>query len=129
DIRPDSSDKSAKDGVPLALARRVSSVSSSGCTPLSGARVDVWHCAAVGQYSDADGNTAGKNFLRGYQMTDANGVTRFTTIYPGWYPGRAVHIHFKIRIVAGPALGGEMTSQLYFDEAITDRIHARAPYS
>jgi len=129
DIRSDPTDKSVKDGVPLALTLRVSAVGSTGCTPLAGAMVDVWHCDAVGVYSDAGGNTAGKKFLRGHQVTDANGAVRFTTIYPGWYPGRAVHIHFKVRILAGPALGKEFTSQLYFDEAVTDRVLARAPYS
>jgi len=129
DIRSDPTDKSVKDGVPLALTLRVSAVGSTGCTPLAGAMVDVWHCDAVGVYSDAGGNTAGKKFLRGHQVTDANGAVRFTTIYPGWYPGRAVHIHFKVRTFAGPALGNEITSQLYFDEAVTDRVLARAPYS
>jgi protocatechuate 3,4-dioxygenase beta subunit len=129
DIRSDPTDRSVKEGVPLNLILRVSSVGSSACTPLAGAMVDVWHCDAAGVYSDSGGNTAGKKFLRGHQLTDANGAVRFTTIYPGWYPGRAVHIHFKVRILAGPALGNEMTSQLYFDEAITDRVLARAPYS
>jgi protocatechuate 3,4-dioxygenase beta subunit len=129
DIRSDPGDKSVKEGVPLTLALRVSSVGSAGCTPLAGATVDVWHCDATGEYSDAGGNTAGKNFLRGHQVTDAKGTARFTTIYPGWYPGRAVHIHFKVRMLTGPALGQEFTSQIYFDEAVTDRVHARAPYS
>ena len=129
DIRSDPADKSVKEGVPLNLILRVSAVGGAGCVPLAGAMVDVWHCDATGVYSDSGGNTAGKKFLRGHQVTDAGGAARFTTIYPGWYPGRAVHIHFKIRITAGPALGHEITSQLYFDEAVTDRIHARAPYS
>lgn len=129
DIRSDPTDKSVKEGVPLALTLRVSSVGAAGCVPLAGAMVDVWHCDAAGAYSDADRATAGKKFLRGYQVTDAQGAVRFTTIYPGWYPGRAVHVHFKVRVVAGPALGHEFTSQLYFDEAVTDRVHARAPYS
>jgi protocatechuate 3,4-dioxygenase beta subunit len=129
DIRSDPTDKSVKEGVPLALTLRVSAVGNAGCTPLAGATVDVWHCDAAGVYSDSGGNTAGKKFLRGHQVTDANGAVRFTTIYPGWYPGRAVHIHFKVRILAGPALGNEFTSQLYFDEAVTDRVLARAPYS
>jgi len=129
DIRSDPTDNSKKEGVPLALTLRVAAVGVAGCTPLAGAMVDVWHCDAVGAYSDSDGNTAGRKFLRGHQLTDAGGATRFTTIYPGWYPGRAVHIHFKVRIVAGPALGNEFTSQLYFDEAVTDRVHARVPYS
>lgn len=129
DIRSDPTDPSVKDGVPLALMLRVSSVGAAGCVPLTGARVDVWHCDAAGAYSDADRATAGKKFLRGHQVTDAKGTARFTTLYPGWYPGRAVHIHIKVRVVAGPALGHEFTSQLYFDEAVTDRVHARAPYS
>ncbi len=129
DIRTDPSDKSVSKGVPLILNLRVSSIGSPGCTPLAGAMVDVWHCDAAGVYSDSGGNTAGRKFLRGHQLTDAGGTARFTTIYPGWYPGRAVHIHFKVRMIAGSSLGHEFTSQLYFDEAVTDRVLARAPYS
>jgi protocatechuate 3,4-dioxygenase beta subunit len=129
DIRSDPSDKSVKDGVPLALTLRVSSVTAKGCVPLAGAMVDVWHCDAAGAYSDSDRSTAGKGFLRGYQMTDGGGAARFATIYPGWYPGRAVHIHFKVRVMAGPALGHEFTSQLYFDDAVSDRVFTRRPYS
>jgi len=129
DIRTDPTDRSIRDGAPLSLALRVSAVGAGGCIPLAGAMVDVWHCDAAGSYSDSSPSTAGKQFLRGHQMTDANGVARFTTIYPGWYPGRAVHIHFKVRIVAGPKLGNEITSQLYFDDMITDRVLARPPYS
>ena len=129
DIRSDPTDKSVKEGAPLVLTLRVSAVGNAGCTQLAGATVDVWHCDAVGVYSDSGGNTAGKKFLRGHQVADANGSVRFTTIYPGWYPGRAVHIHFKVRVLTGPALGNEFTSQLYFDEAVTDRVLARAPYS
>lgn len=129
DIRSDPTDKSVKNGAPLALMLRVSSVGSGGCAPLSGAMVDVWHCDAAGAYSDADRKTAGRKFLRGHQVTDAEGAVRFSTIYPGSYPGRAVHIHFKVRITSGPRLGGEITSQLYFDDAVTDRVLARPPYS
>ena len=129
DIRSDPTDKSVKEGVPLALNLRVSAVGNAGCTPLAGATVDLWHCDAAGVYSESGGNTAGKKFLRGHQVTDANGAVRFTTIYPGWYSGRAVHIHFKVRMLTGPALGNEFTSQLYFDEAVTDSVVARAPYS
>jgi protocatechuate 3,4-dioxygenase beta subunit len=129
DIRSDPADKSVKDGVPLALTLRVSSVTSKGCVPLAGAMVDVWHCDAAGAYSDSDRSTAGRRFLRGYQMTDGGGAASFTTIYPGWYPGRAVHIHFKVRVMAGPALGHEFTSQLYFDDAVSDRVFARSPYA
>ena len=129
DIRTDPTDQSVRDGTPLSLALRVSAVGSGGCISLAGAMVDVWHCDAAGAYSDSGRATAGKRFLRGHQITDAKGLTRFTTIYPGWYPGRAVHIHFKVRIIAGPKLGHEITSQLYFDDTITDRVLARPPYS
>jgi protocatechuate 3,4-dioxygenase beta subunit len=126
DIRSDPTDKSVREGAPLTLALRVATVGAAGCTALPGAMVDVWHCDAAGAYSDSDQATAGKKFLRGYQLTDANGVARFTTIYPGWYPGRAVHIHFKVRVVsAGPHLGHEFASQLYFEDAVTDRVLAR----
>ena len=131
DIRPDPSDGSISEGIPLTLAFNVSQVSNS-CTPLANAQVDVWHCDAEGVYSDATDrsfSTVGKKFLRGFQLTDANGRAQFTTIYPGWYPGRAVHIHFKIRTDAGASSGYEFTSQLFFDETITDEAHSLAPYA
>jgi protocatechuate 3,4-dioxygenase beta subunit len=132
DIRVDPSDGSLKAGVPLSLTLRVATVGSGGCNPLSGAIVDIWQCDAVGTYSgvtERDSRSAGKNFLRGYQVTDANGNTQFTTIYPGWYPGRTVHIHFKVRTNAKSRNPQEITSQLYFDDWLTDRIHAQPPYS
>ena len=78
---------------------------------------------------DFAGSTVGQRFLRGNQETDADGVVRFVTIVPGWYEGRAVHIHFRIdaAVAGGPV--GTFTSQLYFDDALLDRIHARAPYA
>jgi protocatechuate 3,4-dioxygenase beta subunit len=132
DIRPDPSDGSVKAGVPLQLRFNVSQVSSNGCTPLSGATVDIWHCDALGIYSDVTDpsfSTVGKKFLRGYQVTDANGTVQFTTIYPGWYQGRTVHIHFKIRTAATSGKSSEFTSQLYFDDSISDKVHAQAPYA
>ena len=95
DIRTDPGTGAVAAGVPLALTFNVSRVANNACTPLTGAYLDVWHCDATGIYSDVDGSS--QKFLRGYQVTDANGVARFTTIYPGWYRGRAVHIHFKLR--------------------------------
>ena len=120
-----------REGLPLTLALRVSTVGSKGCSPLAGAIVDAWHCDATGVYSDARDagfNTAGKKFLRGYQVTDAGGQARFATIYPGWYPGRAVHIHSRARPRRFTA-PDEFTSQLYFDDAISDRVYARRPYT
>jgi protocatechuate 3,4-dioxygenase beta subunit len=69
-------------------------------------------------------DTVGKQFLRGHQVTDADGIARFETIYPGWYRGRTVHIHFKIRTDPSAESGHEFTSQLYFDDSLTDRVLA-----
>lgn len=130
DIRTDPSTGSSSAGVPLALAVSVYSVSGSTCTPIEGAVVDIWHCDAGGLYSDvAQNNTSGRKFLRGYQTSDAAGAVRFTTVYPGWYQGRAVHIHFKVRSPSGSARTYEFTSQWFFDEAVTDVVHADAPYN
>jgi protocatechuate 3,4-dioxygenase beta subunit len=134
DIRSDPSDRSVKPGVPLRLAFRVSRIEGRSCKPLSGAVVDIWHCDALGAYSDvrdinAGFDTRGKKFLRGYQVTDASGIAEFLTIYPGWYEGRAVHIHFKIRTDPGSRNAHEFVSQLYFDESVTDKVHKQAPYN
>lgn len=126
DIRQDTSDGSIAQGTPFELTFNVTQLNENGCTPLASAQVDIWHCDATGVYSDAvdrSFNTTGKTFLRGYQMTDSNGVAKFVTIYPGWYPGRAVHIHFKIRIN-----NYEFTSQLFFDDTFSDNVFSQAPY-
>ena len=133
DIRSDPSDGAIKPGVHLTLAFHVSRISGASCSPLSNAIVDVWQCDALGVYSGVrDGSvgfdTRGKKFLRGYQTTDVNGTAEFLTIYPGWYPGRAVHIHFKIRGEFASGRHWEFTSQLYFDESVTDQVHQQAPY-
>ena len=132
DIRTEPSTGAVKPGIQLALTFNVSRVASSGCTALANAQVDVWHCDAAGVYSDASDpsfNTKGQKFLRGYQLTDASGQASFTTIYPGWYGGRAVHIHFKIRTFAGTSKTYEFTSQLFFDDTTTDLVYKNAPYS
>ena len=132
DIRSDPSDGSVREGLPLTLSLVVSSVAAGKCAPLAGAMVDVWHCDAAGVYSDVNdpgANTIGRKFLRGYQVTDARGGVQFTTVYPGWYEGRAVHIHFKVRGTAAAKRGYEFTSQFYFDDAFSDRVFARNPYA
>ena len=130
DITTDPSAGTRRSGVPLTLTFQVSRVSSGGCTVLSAAQVDVWHCDAAGVYSDVSAqSTVGQRFLRGYQLTDADGIARFATIYPGWYGGRAVHIHFKVRTYSGATKSFEFSSQLFFDDAVTDAVYTAAPYS
>lgn len=128
DIRSDPSDGSVRPGVPLALAVRVWKVGGNACTPLAGAVVDIWHCDAAGVYSDVE-NAKGRKFLRGYQVTDDQGRVNFTTIYPGWYQGRAVHIHFKVRTNPASSRGQDATSQWYFDDTLNDKVMAQAPYT
>jgi protocatechuate 3,4-dioxygenase beta subunit len=132
DIRSDPSDGSIREGTPLQLTLRVHEIRDKACLPLPGAMVDIWHCDAKGVYSDVRDrtffNTRGKKFLRGYQLTDVNGAVQFQTIYPGWYPGRTVHLHFKIRTTPDARRGYEFTSQIYFDDVLTERVLAQAPY-
>ncbi|HXA53200.1 MAG TPA: hypothetical protein VNV86_22940, partial [Candidatus Acidoferrum sp.] len=108
-------------GVLLNLKVSLVNESGSTCMPLAGARVDIWHCDAGGTYSDeAQNNSSGKKFLRGYQTTDDTGAVNFTTIYPGWYSGRTVHIHFRIRTYSGSTKLDEFVAQIFFDDTLTD---------
>jgi protocatechuate 3,4-dioxygenase beta subunit len=133
DIRSDPTDGTVKTGALLALSLNVFALSKESCAPLKDAIVDLWHCDAEGVYSDAVDpkyfNTKGKKFLRGFQRTDGHGVARFMTIYPGWYPQRTPHIHYKIRSAASPGRAHEFTSQVYFDEGMNDRVYAQPPYA
>ena len=132
DIRSDPTDGRVRPGTPLALTLLISRLNAGDCQPVPGAQVDIWHCDALGVYSDASDpgfNTKGQKFLRGYQVTGADGKVTFTTIYPGWYRGRAVHIHFKIRTDPDAASGYDFTSQFFFDDSLTDQVHAQAPYA
>ena len=132
DIRSDPSNGNISPGTPLALTFHVFRMHARECHPLPDAQVDVWHCDAMGVYSDVRDpgfSTVGQKFLRGYQMTDAQGTTRFLTIYPGWYPIRTVHIHFKIRTPPIARRSFEFTSQVYFPDDLTDRVYTVRPYS
>ena len=113
-----------KPGVPLALRLTVLNVST--CRPIRGAAVDIWHCDAGGVYSGTSAqSTESLTFLRGIQRTNRNGVALFKTVYPGWYPGRTVHIHVKVY------RGGRTvhTGQLFFPDALTDAVYTRSPYA
>ena len=132
DIRSDPDTGEVKTGAPLMLTFRVSEIGSGACTPLAGALVDVWHCDADGVYSgvtDRSFDTKGQKWLRGYQVTDEHGTAAFTTIYPGWYPGRTIHIHFKVRTSPDAAQGHEFTSQLFFDDTLNDQVLSQPPYN
>lgn len=132
DIRSDSADGNPLPGMPLALRFSVYRKTGDSCEPLPKAVVDIWQCDSQGHYSgvaERRFDTRGRDFLRGFQVTDDAGLATFQTLYPGWYRGRAVHIHFKIRTEPDGGRGHTFTSQLYFDDGLTDRIHARAPYA
>jgi protocatechuate 3,4-dioxygenase beta subunit len=118
-------------GAPLALSIVVASV--EGCSPIQDAAVDLWHCDAEGIYSGFVAASTGQGsgtddtiFLRGTQLTDANGRVTFQTLYPGWYSGRTVHMHMKVHV------GGDQihTTQLFFDDTFTDQVYAaNEPYA
>jgi protocatechuate 3,4-dioxygenase beta subunit len=110
-------------GVPLLLRLRV--VDASTCRPIPHAAVDIWHADALGIYSGFGSGARSRTFMRGIQRTDATGLARFRTVYPGWYRGRTVHIHVKVH-VAGNVVH---TGQLYFPDSFTDRVFRRKPYS
>ena len=127
DIRTNTIDRTAVEGAPLTLEWIVSQADGSACMPMEGVIVDVWHCDALGVYSGVQGNSG--NFLRGFQRTDTNGKATFQTIYPGWYQGRAVHIHFKIRTDPDASAGFEFTSQLFFDDDLSRSVFSSGVYA
>lgn len=116
-----------KDGIPMSQEIQVVDAS---CTPIEGARVDIWHCDAEGNYSgysnqgsDRTVDTSDQTFLRGSQMTDARGVVRFETIYPGWYRGRTTHIHYKVWLDDRTIL----TSQIFYPDALSEYLFQTVP--
>jgi protocatechuate 3,4-dioxygenase beta subunit len=111
-----------KPGVPLRL--RLTVVDADSCRPIPRASVEVWHADASGNYSGFGSSTPDSMFLRGAQRANGNGVVRFRTIYPGWYPGRAVHIHLKAHRSGNTV----HTTQLFFDESVSDAVYRTSPY-
>ena len=118
-------------GMPTAVLVKLRLAEAGSCEPIRDAIVEIWHPDAAGQYSgyrgpgDNGADTSGETFLGGMQITDTNGNVEFETIYPGWYPGRTVHIHFK----AYRDQRSLVTSQMYFPDDITDIIYLVEPYS
>jgi protocatechuate 3,4-dioxygenase beta subunit len=128
-----------KAGIPLKLALTV--VNDSTCAVIPNALVEIWHCDALGEYSGYVGNNGHSEpddgtFLRGGVLTNSAGLANITTIYPGWYRGRCVHIHVKVHTGVtltsdGSFTGGSElhTGQLFIDETITTAVAKISPYS
>jgi protocatechuate 3,4-dioxygenase beta subunit len=110
-----------KPGTPLTLSLTVVSV-AGGCPAVADATIEIWHCDAAGGYSEY---TEAGTFLRGLQKTDANGRATFNTIYPGWYTGRATHIHLEV-FVNGASV---KTTQMAFPEDVTAAVYAIGVYA
>jgi protocatechuate 3,4-dioxygenase beta subunit len=110
-------------GTPLILRTMV--VDAATCRPIENAAVDIWHADAAGAYSGFGSGASSRTFMRGIQRTSARGLAEFRTVYPGWYQGRTVHVHVKVHV------GGNVvhTGQLYFSDALTDKVYRQAPYA
>jgi protocatechuate 3,4-dioxygenase beta subunit len=107
------------DGHPgAAMLLRAFVVDATTCRPIRNAAVDIWHADAAGVYSGFGAGASSRTFMRGIQRTNAKGLASFRTVYPGWYQGRTVHIHAKVHLDRRTVL----TTQLYFDDAVTDRV-------
>ena len=117
--------------MPTQLVLKV--IDSGQCTPIAGARVDIWHADAGSVYSgyasqgdNHDVSTKGDTYLRGTQISGADGTVTFRSIYPGWYPRRTPHIHVKVFLDAVTLV----TGQIYFEDELSARIYReRQPYA
>lgn len=120
--------RSDRTGVPLALKITLNN-RNNNCAALAGAIVDIWHCDKDGNYSEYGGtgvqttNYTSVHFLRGRQVTDANGLVQFTTVFPGWYPGRAPHIHVHVYSASGSSL---LVTQIAFPTDVCDTVYTTA---
>jgi protocatechuate 3,4-dioxygenase beta subunit len=115
--------REGKSGALLTLTIRVVDVNSS-CAPVPNANVEIWHVDAAGNYSQYGTQTT-QTYLRGIQTTNSNGEVVFTTIYPGWYQGRATHIHAEVTI------GGRSVkvTQIAFPETVNNTVHTAGAYA
>ena len=110
--------REGKSGTLLTLTVKVVNA-NSGCAAVSGANVEIWHVDAAGNYSQYSTQTT-QTYLRGIQTTNSNGEVTFTTIYPGWYQGRATHIHLEVTMNGRSV----KVTQIAFPEAINNTVHA-----
>nr|QEO74311.1 hypothetical protein [uncultured bacterium] len=119
-----------KTGVALTMKMRLLDA-NNGCAPIANAAIYLWHNDLAGAYSGYNqptGNTVGETFLRGIQVTDSNGEVTFTTIYPGWYPGRVTHLHFQVFLDNGTGGTATATSQIAFPDDVTAQVYATPLY-
>jgi protocatechuate 3,4-dioxygenase beta subunit len=131
DVRSNLDGSSAQDGIPLKLSISVFD-SENSCAAMANVQVDIWHCNASGVYSAEEvESTSGETWLRGYQLTDSNGLVTFVTIVPGWYAGRTTHIHLRLRSsYDSTSTGGTNTTQLFFPQDVITTISTTiSPYS
>jgi len=119
--------REGKPGLPLTLALTIVNV-RNGCAPISGAAVEVWQCDAAGAYSEyaqPGYNGTGQTFLRGLQATSASGQATFVTVYPGWYQGRATHIHVDVNVNRTRV----KSTQIAFPEDVTREVYGSGVYA
>jgi protocatechuate 3,4-dioxygenase beta subunit len=112
-----------KPGTMLTLTIKVVNV-SAGCAAVPRANVEIWQCDAAGNYSEYGSQTA-QTYLRGTQTTNGSGEVTFTTIYPGWYQGRATHIHVEVTINGV----SRKVTQIAFPESVNNTVYATGVYA
>lgn len=121
-----------KTGVVLTVKLKLVNVNDS-CKPLANTAVYIWHCDKDGSYSGyssgQNGDHTSESFLRGVQVTDSNGEVTFTTIYPGWYPGRITHIHFQAYLANNLNVTAIATSQMAFPAQVTTAVYNSSLYT
>ena len=116
-------------GLPLMITFTIQDTNNN-CLPLAGALVDLWHCDAKGNYSEysgqIEGNFTNEHFLRGRQTTNVDGNASFISIYPGWYPGRAPHLHVEVKNSNGNSL---LVTQVAFPEDVSNTVYTSQGYN
>jgi protocatechuate 3,4-dioxygenase beta subunit len=147
DITSGTADGGKSEGIPLQL--QITIVDAKTCAPIQNAAVDIWHCDARGYYSQFEENnpdvpfgpgasttpTGPDTFLRGVQLTDTAGLAAFTSVYPGFYAGRAIHIHVEVHVQGSASAskysGGHVAhvGQIFFDESVSDDVMKEPAYA
>lgn len=144
--------RDGREGVELQLNYRLLDADGNCMKPIADVEVYTWHTDALGLYSGFNGQNPDQTYMgggertvenmerfcRGMQLTNAEGVASFRSIYPGWYFGRPIHIHFVALRKGSKAEVSSyrsaqfhiFTTQLYFEEQFSRKIHENnAPYT